>query len=51
MLNKKVKKVPMIIGIKEPILEAIRRRSKQVGIPFEQYVEKIIELKVLSEKW
>ena len=47
----KVKRIPTIIGIKEPIFEAIRRRAKQVGIPYEQYIEKIIEQKVLSEKW
>jgi hypothetical protein len=41
----------VVVKIREPILEAIERHSKQCGVEVVEYIENLIEQRVLSEKW
>lgn len=41
----------VVVRIRTPIMEALERRVKQTGEDVHEYIEKIIEKEVLSEKW
>jgi hypothetical protein len=41
----------IVVKIRTPIMETLEQRAKQCGVDTLEYIENLIEQRVLSEKW